>query len=80
MYNNNCDIRFKTTILKSSLCDYSHAYILVKGAVQITEAGHDVWTRQADEKNKGKIFKNCALFINCKNEINNAEIMLKTSI
>ena len=53
MYNNNCDIGFKTTILKSSLCDYSHAYILVKGAVQITEAGHDVGTRQADEKNKG---------------------------
>ena len=54
--------------------------MLVKGAVKITEAGHDVGTRQADERNKGKIFKNCAPFINCKNEINNTEIMLKTSI
>ena len=31
VYNTNSDIRFKTTILKSSLCDYSDIYILVNG-------------------------------------------------
>ena len=30
-YNVNSQIKFKTTALKSSLCDYSDAYILVKG-------------------------------------------------
>ena len=30
-YNANSDIKFKTTILKSSLRDYSDSYILVKG-------------------------------------------------
>ena len=29
-YNTNSDLRFKTAILKSSLCDYSDAYMLLK--------------------------------------------------
>ena len=29
------EIRFKTTMLISSLCDYAHAYILVKGTITI---------------------------------------------
>ena len=32
-YNVNSQIKFKTTKLKSSLCDYSDAYILVKGTI-----------------------------------------------
>ena len=31
VYNTNSDIRFKTRMLKSSLCDYSDAYTLAKG-------------------------------------------------
>ena len=61
-------------MLKSSLCDYSNAYILVKGRITITGTGADAAARQADERNKGAIFKNCALFVNCKSEINNTEI------
>ena len=38
-YNTSKQIRFKTTILKSSLCDYSDAYISVKGTITITGAG-----------------------------------------
>ena len=72
--NTNSDIRFKTTMLKSSLCDYSHAYILDNGRITITGAGDDVAARQADERNKGVEFKNLAPFTNCKSEINNAEI------
>ena len=74
MYNVNNDIRFKTTMLKSSLCDYSDACILVKGKITINGAGADAAARQADERDKGVIFKNCAPFINCKTEINNTEI------
>ena len=34
--------------LKSSLCDYSDAYILVKGKIKITGAGDDAASRRAD--------------------------------
>ena len=77
MYNTNSDIRFKTTMLKSSLCDYSHAYILLKGRITITEAGDDPVARQADERDKGVVFKNRAPFINCKREISYTEIDAK---
>ena len=73
-YNVNSQIKFKTTMLKSSLCDYSDAYILVKGKITIAEAGNDVAARQADERDKGVSFKNCAPFINCISEINNTQI------
>ena len=54
--NTDSDIRFKTTMLKSSLCDYSDAYILVKEKVTITGARNDAAARQVDERNKGVIF------------------------
>ena len=53
--NTNSDIRFKTTLLKSSLWDYSDANILVKGRITITGAGADAAARQADEINRGNI-------------------------
>ena len=52
----------------------SYVYILAKAEIKITGAGADAAARQADERNKGVIFKNCAPFINCKSEINNTEI------
>ena len=57
VYNTNSNIRFKTAMLKSSLCDYTDAYILVKGKITITGEGDDAAARQADERNKGVIFK-----------------------
>ena len=45
-------------MLKSSLCDYSDAYILVKGTITIGGAGADDAARQADERDKTVIFKN----------------------
>ena len=76
MDNVSSDITLKSTMLKSSLCDYSDAYILVKEKIKITITGEgaDAAARQADERDKGVIFKNCAPFINCKSEINNIEI------
>ena len=73
-YNVNSQIKFKATILRSSLCDYSDAYILVKGTITIAGAGDDAAARQADERDKGVAFKNCAPFINCKSEINSKQI------
>ena len=60
--------------MKSSLCDYSDAYILVKGRIKIIEARDDAGARQADEQNKGVIFKNFAPFINYISEINNTQM------
>ena len=56
-YNVNSQIKFKTTMLKSSLCNYSDAYILVKGTITITGAGDDAAARQADDRDKGVVFK-----------------------
>ena len=49
-------------MLRSSICDYTDAYILVKGIITITGAGIDVAARREDERNKGVMFKNCAPF------------------
>ena len=56
--NVNSQIKFKTTMLKSSLRDYGDAYILVKEKITITGAGDDAAARQADERNKDVAFKN----------------------
>ena len=61
-------------MLRSSLWEYSDAYILVKKTKTINGVEDDAATREADEKNKGAIFKNCAPFINCNSEINNTAI------
>ena len=66
VYSTGSDIRFKTTMLKSISCDYGDVCILVKGRITITGAGADAAARQADERDKGGIFKNCAPLINCK--------------
>ena len=71
-YNVNSQIKFKTTMLKSSLCDYSDAYILVQGTISVNNtaaAGAAV-----NNNNKKVIFKNCAPFTNCISEINNTQI------
>ena len=73
-YNVNSQIKFKTTILKSSLCDYSDAYILVNEQITSTGVGADAAARQADERDKGVTFKNCAPFTNCISEINNTQV------
>ena len=68
------DIKFKTTMLRSNLCDYADAYILVKGTITITGAGNDDAAKRLDERNKGVIFKNCAPFTKCISRINNTDI------
>ena len=68
-YTSN-DIKFKTTMLSSSLCDYADASILVKKTITITGAGDDDAAKRLDERNKGVIFKNCSPFTKCISRIN----------
>ena len=56
------DIKSNTAMLRSILYDYTDAYILVRRTITITGAGDDAAARQADERNKGVIFKSCAPF------------------
>ena len=72
-YTTGSDIKFKTTMLVSSLCDYADAYTLVKGTIRITGAGDDTAVRRADKRNKGVMFKNCALFTKCIRKKNDTE-------
>ena len=59
-------------MLRSSLCDYSNAYILVKGNITVNNtAGAGA---AANNINKKVIFKNCAPFTNCISEIYNTQI------
>ena len=77
-YNVNSQITFKTTMLKSSLCDYSDAYILVKGIITVNNtAAADA---DANNSNKKVIFKNCAPFINNISEIDNTQIDISKDI
>ena len=71
-YNVNSQIKFKTTMLKSILCDYSDAYILVNGTI----TGNNTAAADADANNINKkvILKNCAPVINVISEINNTQI------
>ena len=71
-YNVNSQIKFKTTMLKSSLCDYSDAYILVKGTISVNNTAAAGTAVNNDDKKV--IYKNCTPFTNCISEINNKQI------
>ena len=71
-YSRNKQIRFKTAMLRSSLCDYRDACILVKGNISVNNNA----ATGADGNNYGKkvIFKNCVPFTYCLSKINNTQI------
>ena len=71
-HNTNSQLEFKTLMLKSSLCDYSDAYIPVKS--NITVANTTVAPAAANNVNKKVIFKNGATFTNCLSKINNTQV------
>ena len=57
MYNTNSQIKFKSLMLKSSLCEYSDAYIFVSGTITVT-----VLAAGEGNNRKNVIFKNCTPF------------------
>ena len=70
-YNENKSIIFKTHMLRSNLCDYSDAYILVKGTITVTapEANNDA-NNIRDKRSRPLILKNNAPFVSCIARIN----------
>ena len=54
-------------MLRSSLCDCSDAFILVKGTIIVTNTGTDAAPNNA---NKKVIFKNCTPFTSCISRLN----------
>ena len=70
-YKPNKQIRFKTSMLRSDLCDYSDAYIVVKGDITLTKTSGRAIT---DIRNRFLTFKNNAPFTNCISMINNVLI------
>ena len=70
-YNENKSIRFKTPMLRSSLCDYFDAYILVKGTIMVTAPGPNNGANNIrDKRNRPVILKNHAPFVSCIARIN----------
>ena len=64
----NKQIRFKMSALQSDLCDYSDAYIVVKGTITVTDPNNNAY-------GKNLPFKNNAPFIKINNTlIDNAEV------
>ena len=57
-YKPSKQIRFKTSMLRSDLCDFSDAYIVVKGTITVIR-------RNNAKRNKSTVFKSNAPFINC---------------
>ena len=66
-YNPNKEIRIKTPMLRSDLCDFSDAYIVVKGDITVTNPNNA-------RRNKAVAFKNNTPFINCISKINGVKI------
>ena len=66
-YNPNKQIRFKTSMLRSDLCDYSDAYIIVKGNITVINPDNDAYDKKL-------AFKNNTPFTTCISKINNTLI------
>ena len=71
-YNTNRKTEFETSMLKSNLCDYNDAYILVEGYIKVpTTSGATATTNHGNRK---VVFKNCAPFTDCISEIKNVQV------
>ena len=69
-YNENKSIRFKTPMLRSSLCNYSDAYMLVKGTATVNGVVNGA-ENEILRRNRPLILKNNAPFVSCMTKINN---------
>ena len=63
-YNTSKPIRFKTSMLRSDLCDYPDTYVWVKGKITVTNPNDN------PNFNKELTLKNSAPFISCISKIN----------
>ena len=70
-YDVNKEIRIKTLMLRSDLCDFSNAYVVVKGTIAVVRPNN------AKTKNKSVAFKNNPPFINCTLKINGVKLIMR---
>ena len=68
-YKQGDTIKFETDTIKSSLCDYSDAFVLVTGKFKVTA-----------DNNADVAFKNCASFSTCTTKINDVFVDEATHI
>ena len=68
-YSPKKEIRIKTSMLRSDLCDYSNAYIVVKETFAVTNPDNP-----KKKINKPVALKNNAPFINCITKIKSVKI------
>ena len=66
-YKPSKQIRFKTSMLRSDLCDFSDAYIVVKGTITVTNPNDNAYGKKL-------ALKNSAPFTSCISKINNTLI------
>ena len=66
-YNVNKEIRIKTWMLRSNLCDFNDAYIVAKGDITVGAPNNA-------KRKKVVAFKNNAPFTNCISKINGIKI------
>ena len=74
MYSEDSQIEFKISMLRSSLCVYRDAYILVKETMTVPNT--EVEDANQNNRNKTVIFKNCAPLTDCISEISNTEVVM----
>ena len=68
-YNENKSIRFKTPMLRSDLCVYADAYILVNGTITVNGIVNGA-ENEINRRYRPLILKNNALFVSCITRIN----------
>ena len=66
-YKKSKQIRFKTSMLRSNLCDFSNVYIVAKGTITVTNPDNNVYDKEL-------AFKNSVPFVSCISKINNTLI------
>ena len=67
IYKPSKQIRFKTSMLTSDLCDFRDAYIVMKGTITVTNPDNNAYDKKL-------AFKNNAPFVSCISKINNTLI------
>ena len=66
-YKKSKQIRFKTSMLRSNLCDFNNVYIVGKGTITVTNPDKNVYDKEL-------AFKNNVPFVSCISKINNTLI------
>ena len=67
IYKPRKQIRFKTSMLRSDLCDFSNAYIVVQGTITVIDPNNDAFDKKLT-------FKNNEPFVSCISKVNNTLI------